>query len=93
MDARLDLERLLGLEQGDAHVIRNAGALVTEDVLRSIELSRGLGTESVALVLHTDCGARQGDLEKAVRESAAQIGGSVRGYVYDVDSGELREVR
>ena len=92
MDARLDVERLLGLEPGDAHVIRNAGALVTDDVLRSLELSRALGTESVALVLHTDCGARQGDLDEAVRESAEQIGGTVRGYVYDVDTGELREV-
>jgi carbonic anhydrase len=92
MDARLDVERLLGLELGDAHVIRNAGALVTDDVLRSIALSRALGTESVALVLHTDCGARQGDLEEAARESAAEIGGSVVGFVYDVDTGELRQV-
>jgi carbonic anhydrase len=92
MDARVPVERLLGLQEGDAHVIRNAGALVTDDVLRSLELSRSLGTEEVALVLHTDCGARQGDLDEAVRESTAQIGGSVRGYVYDVDTLELREV-
>jgi carbonic anhydrase len=92
MDARLPVERLLGLEEGDAHVIRNAGGLVTDDVLRSLELSKSLGTEEVALVLHTDCGARQGDLDDAVREAAAQIEGPVRGYVYDVDTRELREV-
>lgn len=92
MDARVSVERLLGLEEGDAHVIRNAGALVTDDVLRSIERSRALGTEEVALVLHTDCAVRDGDLDEAARESAAQIGGSVRGYVYDVDTRELREV-
>jgi carbonic anhydrase len=93
MDARLDVDRLLDLELGDAHVIRNAGALVTDDVLRSIEMSRALGTESVALILHTDCGARQGDLDAAVREAAAEIGGIVHGYVFDVDTAELREVR
>jgi carbonic anhydrase len=92
MDARVSVERLLGLEEGDAHVIRNAGALVTDDVLRSLELSRSLGTEEVALVLHTDCGARQGDLDEAVREAVAEIDGPVRGYVYDVDTLELREV-
>ena len=93
MDARVNVERLLGLAEGDAHVIRNAGALVTGDVQRSLELSRALGTEEVALILHTDCGARQGDLDAAVRQAAAEIGGTVRGYVYDVDTGDLREVR
>jgi carbonic anhydrase len=93
MDARVNVERLLGLEEGDAHVIRNAGALVTDDVQRSLELSRALGTEEVALILHTDCGARTGDLDTEVREAVSAIGGTVRGYVYDVDTAELREVR
>src|SRR6185437_10223713 len=56
MDARVNVERILGLEEGDAHVIRNAGALVTDDVKRSLETSRKLGTERVILMLHTDCG-------------------------------------
>jgi carbonic anhydrase len=92
MDARLSVERILGLEEGDAHVIRNAGAHVTDDVLRSLEASRSLGTENVVLMLHTDCGAREGDLDAAAREAAAQIGGTVRTLIYDVDSRELREV-
>ena len=92
MDARLNVARILGLEDGDAHVIRNAGAIVTDDVLRSLEASRSLGTEQVVLMLHTDCGARGGDLEAAAREAAAQIEGPVRALVYDVDSRELREV-
>ena len=93
MDARVNVERILGLEEGDAHVIRNAGAWVTDDVLRSLEASRSLGTEEVVLMLHTDCGAREGDLEAAARAAAAEIGGRVRALVYDVDSRELREVK
>jgi carbonic anhydrase len=92
MDARVNVERILGLEEGDAHVIRNAGALVTEDVLRSLEASRSLGTEEVVLMLHTDCGAREGDLDEAARAAAAEIGGRVRALIYDVDSRELREL-
>jgi len=92
MDARVNVESILGLEEGDAHVIRNAGALVTDDVLRSLEVSRSLGTEDVVLLLHTDCGARDGDLDAAVREAAAQIDGRVTGYVYDVERGTLRGV-
>jgi carbonic anhydrase len=92
MDARVNVERILGLEEGDAHVIRNAGALVTDDVLRSLEASRSLGTEEVVLILHTDCGARDGDLDEAARAAAAEIGGAVRALVYDVDSRELHEV-
>jgi carbonic anhydrase len=92
MDARVNVERILGLEEGDAHVIRNAGALVTDDVLRSLELSRSLGTEEVVLMLHTDCGARDGDLDAAAREAAARIGGRARALVYDVDDGSLREI-
>jgi carbonic anhydrase len=92
MDARVNVERILGLEEGDAHVIRNAGAHVTDDVLRSLEASRSLGTEEVVLMLHTDCGAREGDLDAAARAAAAEIGGRVRALIYDVDSRELREV-
>ena len=92
MDARVNVESILGLEEGDAHVIRNAGALVTDDVLRSLEVSRSLGTQEVVLLLHTDCGARDGDLDAAVRQAAAQIDGRVTGYVYDVERGTLRAV-
>jgi carbonic anhydrase len=92
MDARVNVERILGLDEGDAHVIRNAGALVTDDVRRSLELSRSLGTEEVVVLLHTDCGARDGDLDAAAREAAAGIGDHARGLVYDVDTGSLRQV-
>jgi carbonic anhydrase len=57
MDARLDVHRILGLEVGDAHVIRNAGGVVTDDAIRSLAISqRLLGTEEVILIHHTDCG-------------------------------------
>ena len=57
MDARLDPAKFLGLEEGDAHVIRNAGGLVTEDALRSLVISHWLlGTREVAVLAHTDCG-------------------------------------
>jgi carbonic anhydrase len=92
MDARINVERVLGLEEGDAHVIRNAGALVTDDVLRSLEASKALGTEEVMLILHTDCAARDGDVEAAARAELARLGTSARAYVYDVDTRELREV-
>jgi carbonic anhydrase len=92
MDARVNVENILGLEAGDAHVIRNAGALVTDDVKRSLEVSRTLGTEEVVVMLHTDCGGRSGDLDAAAREAAGEIGGRVRACVYDVDARELREV-
>jgi carbonic anhydrase len=92
MDARVNVERILGLEEGDAHVIRNAGALVTDDVLRSLELSRSLGTEEIALLLHTDCAGREGDLDSAARADLEQLGEGARAYVYDVEKRELREV-
>lgn len=92
MDARVNVEQILGLEVGDAHVIRNAGALVTDDVRRSLEASRALGTEEVVVMLHTDCGVRDGDLDAAAREAAAEIDGPVRACVYDVDAHELRDV-
>jgi carbonic anhydrase len=92
MDARVNVERILDLAEGDAHVIRNAGGLVTEDVLRSLEVSRSLGTEDTVVILHTDCAARHDDLEAAVREAVAKIDGRASGMIYDVDTGSLREV-
>jgi carbonic anhydrase len=57
MDARLDPAKILGINEGDAHVIRNAGGVVTEDALRSLAISqRLLGTSEIVLVHHTDCG-------------------------------------
>jgi carbonic anhydrase len=57
MDARLDVHRILGLEEGEAHVIRNAGGVVTDDAVRSLAISqRLLGTEEIVLIHHTDCG-------------------------------------
>ena len=57
MDARLDPQALLGLDTGDAHVIRNAGGVITDDEIRSLAISqRLLGTEEIVLIHHTDCG-------------------------------------
>jgi carbonic anhydrase len=57
MDARIDLFSMLGLERGDAHIIRNAGGLVTDDAIRSLSISqRLLGTEEIVVVMHTGCG-------------------------------------
>ncbi len=126
MDARLNPAGLLGLAEGDAHVIRNAGGVITQDALRSLAISqRLLGTREVMLVHHTDCGmltftdqdfrdaiaADTGvrpswaaeafpDLEVDVRQSIARIQAepsiphkdSVRGFIYDVATGALREV-
>jgi carbonic anhydrase len=97
MDARIDPLDLLGLELGDAHVLRNAGAIVTEDVLRSLEASRGIGTEDVVVIGHTDCGLGPGE-EERVRGAVSELkgsaagGGRIRGYVFDTDGGELREI-
>ena len=97
MDARIDLLPMLGLELGEAHVIRNAGGLVTDDVLRSLETSRKTGTEDVVVIGHTDCGLGPGE-EDRVREAVAKLrespasGGRISGYVFDVESGELREI-
>ena len=127
MDARLNPYGLLGLTEGDAHVIRNAGGVVTDDVVRSLAISqRLLGTREIILIHHTDCGmltfkddelkaqieADTGirppfaleafpDAEKDVAQSLARIAASpfiphkdqVRGFVYDVRSGRLREVK
>ena len=126
MDARLNPYGLLGLSEGDAHVIRNAGGAVTADVLRSLAISqRLLGTREIVLIHHTDCGmltftdddfrrsieAETGirpawaaeaftDLDADVRQSLARVRAdpsipmkdSVRGFVYDVATGRLREV-
>jgi carbonic anhydrase len=126
MDARLETGALLGLEEGEAHVIRNAGGVVTDDAIRSLVISqRLLGTREIMLIHHTDCGmlahsdaelkdailAETGirppfametfsDLEGDVRQSMARIEASpfiphkdqVRGFVYDVASGLLREL-
>src|SRR5213082_424543 len=126
MDARLNPYGILGLQEGDAHVIRNAGGVVTDDEIRSLAISqRLLGTEEIILVHHTDCGMLTfsddqfrrsiqdetgikpewaaeafDDLETDVRQSIARIKSSpfiphkdnVRGFVYDVRTGRLREV-
>jgi carbonic anhydrase len=82
MDARLEVFPMFELERGDAHVIRNAGGVVTDDVIRSIGVSqRLLGTEEVAVVMHEDCGLEGAvgeahafdDLEEAVREGVARL--------------------
>ena len=127
MDARLDVYRILGLAPGDAHVLRNAGGVVTDDVIRSLLISqRLLGTEEIVLIHHTDCGmatfrddevkdqitADVGfrppfaleafpDVDEDVRQSIARIRASpfvprrdgIRGFVYEVETGKLREVR
>jgi carbonic anhydrase len=126
MDARILPSYVLGLEVGDAHVIRNAGGVVSADTIRSLTISqRLLGTEEVILLHHTDCGMltfsdddfrrsiqddtgikpdwhseSMTDLEEDVRQSIARVKaspfipnkGSVRGFVYDVETGELQEV-
>lgn len=127
MDARLEIPAMLGLGEADAHVIRNAGGVVTDDVIRSIVISqRLLGTREVMLIHHTDYGIltfRDDDLKDAierdtgirpsfameafsqlesdVRQSIARVAASpfvphrdrVRGFVYEVETGRLREVR
>jgi carbonic anhydrase len=127
MDARLDPARALGFAEGDAHVIRNAGGVVTDDVIRSLAISQyHLGTEEIVLLHHTACGMQTftddgfaadlereagerppwaartfKDLEADVRDSIQRIvqspfitrKGSVRGFVYEVETGRVREVR
>ncbi|MEU1016482.1 carbonic anhydrase [Streptomyces sp. NPDC005900] len=125
MDARLDLHDALGLELGDCHTIRNAGGVVTDDVIRSLTISqRALGTRSVVLIHHTGCGLeslteefRQDletevgqrptwavesfrDVDQDVRQSMQRVRtspfllhtGDVRGFVFDVTTGLLREI-
>jgi carbonic anhydrase len=127
MDARLSPFALLGLEVGDAHVIRNAGGVITEDEIRSLAISqRLLGTEEIILLHHTDCGMQTftddefrqsiqdetgikptwsaecfSDVDEDLRQSLARIQASpfipkkdsVRGFVYEVETGRLREVK
>ena len=60
MDSRLDVFKALGLKEGDAHILRNAGGVITDDVIRSVAVSqRRLGTRSVMLIHHTDCGMQK----------------------------------
>jgi carbonic anhydrase len=126
MDARLNVYGMLGLREGDAHVIRNAGGVITDDEIRSLAISqRLLGTEEIILIHHTDCGMLTfkdddfkaaieqetgikpewaaeafSDLDADVRQSIARIKASpfvpskdsIRGFVYEVESGRLREV-
>lgn len=126
MDARLNVYGLLGLSEGDAHVIRNAGGIVTQDELRSLAISqRLLGTVEIILIHHTDCGMLTfqddefrhaiqeetgikptwaseafSDIDTDVRQNIARIHAetaiplkdSVRGFVYDVSDGTLREI-
>jgi len=126
MDSRLDVFAALGLGNGEVHVIRNAGGVVTDDVIRSLAISqRLLGTREIVLVHHTDCGMQKitdegfaaaveadagvrppwpvesfVDVDVAVRRAIARILASpfipskesVRGFVYDVATGVLREV-
>ena len=126
MDARLNPYSVLGLSEGDAHVIRNAGGVVTDDEIRSLAISqRLLGTEEIIVIHHTGCGmltfkdddfkaqiqqetgikpewAAEAfpDLEEDVRQTVARIKASpfiphrenTRGFVYEVETGRLREV-
>ena len=129
MDARLIVSQILGLKAGDAHIIRNAGGIVTEDALRSLIISHHLlGTQEVIIINHTDCGMltfkdedlrarlqqQTGtaavspasfqaftNLERNVQEQIQKLKShpwvpkqiSVRGFVYDVKTGKLKEVR
>jgi carbonic anhydrase len=126
MDARLAPMRMLGLDEGDAHVIRNAGGVVSDDAIRSLAISQNLmGTREIVVIQHTGCGMLMptddhmrrrlkdaigeepswplhtfADLEHSVRESVDRIRrdrfipnkGSIRGFVYEVETGRLREV-
>ena len=128
MDSRMDLEQLLGLRVGDAHMIRNAGGLATDDAIRSLILSTHLlGTRFIAIIQHTECGLMSvtdeefrwrlststgkdashlqfhafRELDRNVREQVARVRQDpflppaieVRGFVYDVKRGSLREVQ
>jgi carbonic anhydrase len=127
MDARIDPMQIFGLERGDVHVLRNAGGVVTDDVIRSLILSqRFLGTQEVMLIHHTGCGAHKlpeeklkadlhretgmplpfplegfDDLDGSVRKSIERVRtnpflqhrDAVQGFVLNVDTGSLREIR
>jgi carbonic anhydrase len=72
MDARLDVHKILGLQEGDAHIIRNAGGAATDDAIRSLAISqRLLGTKEIILIHHTDCGMltfHDDDLKRKIEE-------------------------
>ena len=89
MDARIDPQRAMGLELGAAHVLRNAGAVVSDDVLRSLVLSqRLLGTRSVAVMAHTDCGLRKvhdEDLASVLERETGQAPPFAFGAFFDLD--------
>ncbi len=92
MDTRLST-RTLGLKEGDAHIIRNAGGIVTDDTLRSLVISHYLlGTEEIMVINHTDCGFRH-QLQKLRTHPWIPATVAVRGFVYDVTSGHLREIK
>ncbi len=75
MDARIDVHRLLGLDEGEAHVIRNAGGVVTEDVIRSLLISqRLLGTREVLVIHHTGCGMLTFTDDALKRQVQAEVG-------------------
>lgn len=75
MDSRMDVFQILGLANGEAHVIRNAGGVITDDVVRSLCLSqRSLGTREIVLVHHTDCGLQQVDETEFKAELEAELG-------------------
>ena len=100
MDARIDPYRMLGLNVGDAHVMRNAGAVVSDDVLRSIEVSRSMGTTAALVVGHTDCAghASEEDAVAGVLAGVARIEATIpkdfaaHGLMYDVRTARLRAV-
>jgi carbonic anhydrase len=89
MDARIDLFAMLGLERGDAHIIRNAGGLVTDDAIRSLSASqRLLGTEEVIVVMHEGCGL-QGSSEDEFAQALAADGATPRwrlGAFHDLEA-------
>jgi carbonic anhydrase len=96
MDARIDPQRALGLELGDAHVLRNAGAVVSDDMLRSLVLSqRLLQTRSVAVMAHTECGLRDIHDDELARQLEEETGSAppfaFRGF-HDLDEHVRREV-
>ncbi len=75
MDARIDVYKILGLREGDAHIIRNAGGIVTEDSLRSIFVSQKLlGTETIVLIQHTECGMLNLDEDLVRRQVRSEAG-------------------
>ena len=87
MDARIDLDALLDLSLGDAHVVRNAGAIATADVIRTLAASqRLLGTEEIMVIQHTDCGIHRMDPRTFAEEVAADTGIEVDWEVPSTDA-------